>query len=182
MTPPAPLAAPPAAIATAAIAAAGSCVTAGCGARMPPAVAQSHGAQPAMTRSDASNLPVPALSAAATALLPLLDAASVQRLRELDPGDRNGLIGRILDTFVGSLARHTAELAQARAVGDHAALRQVAHTLKSSSASVGALELSRACAELEQMVREGATTAIAAPLARLEAQIQRLLAVTGRQP
>lgn len=133
-----------------------------------------------MTRPDAA--PPPALSAAAAALLPLLDAASLQRLRELDPGDRTGLIGRVLDTYVHSLARHAAELAQARAAGDPDALRMVAHTLKSSSASVGALELSLACAEVERLVREGAGAALEAPLARLEAQLQRLLAAAGRQP
>jgi HPt (histidine-containing phosphotransfer) domain-containing protein len=133
-----------------------------------------------MTRPDAD--PPPGLSAAAAALLPLLDAASVQRLRELDPGDRNGLIGRVLDTYASSLTRHAAELARARAAADHAALRQVAHTLKSSSASVGALELSLACAEVERLAREGAGAALEAPLARLEAQLQRLLAVVGGRP
>ncbi len=133
-----------------------------------------------MTRPDAA--PPPALSTAAAALWPLLDAASLQRLRELDPGDRNGLIGRVLDTFVNSLARHASELAQARAAGDAAALRQVAHTLKSSSASVGALELSQACAEVERLAREGQTAALVAPLARLEAQVQRLLTAAGPHP
>jgi HPt (histidine-containing phosphotransfer) domain-containing protein len=134
-----------------------------------------------MTRPDAA-VPPPALSAAAAALLPLLDAASLQRLRELDPGDRNGLIGRVLDTYVASLARHAAELEQARAAGDHAALRLVAHTLKSSSASVGALALAQVCAEVEQLARDGAGAALEAPLARLEAQLAQLLAVAGRLP
>jgi len=133
-----------------------------------------------MTQPDA--VPSPALSAAAAALLPQLDAASLQRLRELDPGGRNGLIGRVLDTYASSLARHAAELAQARASGDHAALRMVAHTLKSSSASVGALELSHACAEVERLAREGASAALEAPLASLEAQVHHLLAVAGSRP
>lgn len=116
----------------------------------------------------------------AAALLAVLDAASVQRLRELDPDGRNGLIARILDTFVESLARHAREFAQARAAGDREALRRIAHTLKSSSASVGALELSRTCADVERRVRDGdEVAALQAPLDQLERDLQCLLALAG---
>ncbi|WP_162910937.1 Hpt domain-containing protein [Azohydromonas sediminis] len=134
-----------------------------------------------MTRPDdrVPDAPPPAAGASA-ALLPVLDAASVQRLRELDPDGRNGLIARILDTFVESLVRHAREFAQARAAGDHDALRRVAHTLKSSSASVGALDLSRTCADVERRVREGDVAALDAPLDLLAAHLQRLLVLAGR--
>ena len=42
----------------------------------------------------------------------------------------------------------------ARRSGDRAGIRHVAHTLKSSSASVGATLLSQLCAEIEAMVRQ----------------------------
>jgi len=45
----------------------------------------------------------------------------------------------------------------------------IAHTLKSSSASVGALALSARCAEIERRLREGAD-------GDLQADVQRLLA------
>ena len=41
----------------------------------------------------------------------------------------------------------------ARHTGDRNAIRLVAHTLKSSSASIGALTLSRLCAQLEGDIR-----------------------------
>lgn len=114
-------------------------------------------------------------------LLAALDAASVQRLRELDPDGVHGLLERVLDTFVDSLARHLDELQAARAAADAAGLRHVAHTLKSSSASVGALELSRGCADVERALRERPDTPPdAAALDALAAQMQRLLSLAGR--
>jgi HPt (histidine-containing phosphotransfer) domain-containing protein len=86
-----------------------------------------------------------------------LDEAALARLRELDPEGRHGVIERVLTAYEKSLVRHLdlmrAELPAPRAE----ALAALAHTLKSSSASVGALALSRACAALEQQSRAGAT-------------------------
>lgn len=122
--------------------------------------------------------PDPASSAAG--LLAALDAAAVQRLRELDPDNKHGLLARVFDTFADSLVKHVGELEQARAGNDREAMRQIAHTLKSSSASVGALELSRACAEVERLVREGHTGSLDAPLDTIVAQMRHLLALAGR--
>jgi HPt (histidine-containing phosphotransfer) domain-containing protein len=60
----------------------------------------------------------------------------------------------VLRAFDTSLQRLLGQLEQARAAGDITAMRHVAHTLKSSSASVGALELSRICADIERRLRE----------------------------
>lgn len=87
-------------------------------------------------------------------LTDVLDAQALERLRELDPQGTNGLLPRVLLAFDTSLERLLGQLAQAREHGDAVAMRHVAHTLKSSSASVGALELSRICADIERRLRE----------------------------
>ena len=84
----------------------------------------------------------------------VLDAESLERLRELDPQGANGLLPRVLRAFDNSLERLLGQLADARERSDAVAMRHVAHTLKSSSASVGALELSRICADIERRLRE----------------------------
>jgi HPt (histidine-containing phosphotransfer) domain-containing protein len=84
----------------------------------------------------------------------ILDGAALDRLRELDPTGAAGLLPRVLSAFETSVARLLPELAQARANGDLQAIGRVAHTLKSSSASIGALRLSALCAECEQLARE----------------------------
>ena len=84
----------------------------------------------------------------------LLDAAAIARLRELDPDGANKLMERVVAAYMQSLERLLPELAAAR-VGDIdlAVVRHVSHTLKSSSASLGALALARRCAEIEALAR-----------------------------
>ncbi len=85
----------------------------------------------------------------------VLDAAALERLRELDPKGENQLLQRVLKAFETSVARLVPQLLQARAAADSAAIRHVAHTLKSSSASIGALALSQMCAHIEASARAG---------------------------
>ena len=87
---------------------------------------------------------------------PVLDEAALQRLRDLDPEGKSRLLERVLRAFEGSVARLGAQLVEARAKNDMQSVRHAVHTLKSSSASVGALRLSRLCAEIEAAVRQEA--------------------------
>jgi HPt (histidine-containing phosphotransfer) domain-containing protein len=105
----------------------------------------------------------------------LLDAASLDRLRELDPGGRNGLLQRVLRTYTQSLERLLVQWRAARAAGDNNALRVIAHTLKSSSASVGALELSALCADVEARLRDQQHDGAEARLDALAAEAERIL-------
>jgi HPt (histidine-containing phosphotransfer) domain-containing protein len=103
-----------------------------------------------------------------------LDEGALARLRELDPQGANGLLPRVIRAYFDSLAKLLPELEAARGpVPDFDKLRQVAHTLKSSSASLGALELSQRCAQVELLARErrgeGLDGEIEAMLAGIEA-------------
>ncbi len=86
----------------------------------------------------------------------VLDAGALARLRELDPDGRHGVVRRVLTVYEVSLARHLEQM-RSELQAPSAALAIVAHTLKSSSASVGALVLARACEALEHRLRLGAT-------------------------
>jgi len=110
-------------------------------------------------------------------LLATLDAESVGRLRELDPTGASGLLLRVLRAFDGSLQRLLQQLQDARGAGDFASMRHVAHTLKSSSASVGALHLSKLCADIESRVRQGQTEGLEPLLDGMVSESTRLLAV-----
>jgi two-component system sensor histidine kinase/response regulator len=85
----------------------------------------------------------------------IFDADAVRRLHELDPKGENRLMQRLFKTFETSLARLIPQLIEAHDLGDLDTMRLVAHTLKSSSASVGALKLSTLCAEIEGLIRSG---------------------------
>jgi HPt (histidine-containing phosphotransfer) domain-containing protein len=109
-------------------------------------------------------------------LMAVLDAEAIARLRELDPTGANGLLERVLRAFETSLQRLLQQLQQAREAGDHAAMRHVAHTLKSSAASIGALELSRLCADAERRLRQDETDGLGAVLDGMVAESDRVLA------
>jgi hypothetical protein len=63
-------------------------------------------------------------------------------------------------TYETSLVRQMAQLVEARDRGDAVAIGNLAHTLKSSSASIGALALSALCADIERLVRGGETAGL----------------------
>jgi HPt (histidine-containing phosphotransfer) domain-containing protein len=116
--------------------------------------------------------PQPQLAATA----PALDEASLQRLHELDPHGANRVVERVLQAFEASLLRLLPLARQAVQQCDEEALRHVVHTLKSSSASVGALQLSQHCAEIENRLRQQQADGLAERIDALVAEGERVLA------
>jgi len=110
------------------------------------------------------------------AAIAVLDEASLQRLHELDPDGTNRVVERVLRAFEASLQRLLPQSAQAFAQGDLDAVRHVVHTLKSSSASVGALELSQRCGEIENRLRAMQQVDLDTLLDGLNAEGRRVLA------
>ena len=76
------------------------------------------------------------------------------------------LIGDYLDDAAARLAR----MQQAVAASDAKALMLEAHTLKSSSANLGALGLSAIAKRLEEMARAGNLAAVAGPVKQFAEQ------------
>lgn len=97
-----------------------------------------------------------------------LDAAALARLRELDPDGRHGVVNRVLAAYETSLIRLLGQLRDTNIARDPALVAGIAHTLKSSSASVGALALAASCTDVELRLRAGAAD-------DLHADVQRLL-------
>jgi len=83
----------------------------------------------------------------------VLDSSSLDQLRQLDPTGGSGFVARVLGTYIRSLGRHEAEARQACSAGQWDVLARAAHTLKSASASVGAITFSEICAEIEACIR-----------------------------
>ena len=119
----------------------------------------------------------PARRAAGSAAAPTamtLDVDALDRLRELDPAGKGRLLERVLRAFETSAARLSLQFREARRTDDMAGIRHVAHTLKSSSASIGALALARLCAEIEASIRDGSFASLPD---RLDAMDRELAAV-----
>jgi CheY-like chemotaxis protein len=108
----------------------------------------------------------------------VLDEQALARLRELDPRGDNKLLERVLKAFETSVGRLLPQLQDSRRLGDRAGIRHVAHTLKSSSASIGAIKLSQQCADIETMIRleriEDLDTRVDAMCAEVQIVLQAL--------
>ena len=112
----------------------------------------------------ATALPATADAAAATDTAPspppprvwrdVFDEVAVHRLLELDPLGHNHLVERVTKMFANSVDKYIGQLEDAWGARDFKTVRDVAHTMKSSSANLGALKLSHTCVEIETAIRE----------------------------
>jgi HPt (histidine-containing phosphotransfer) domain-containing protein len=86
--------------------------------------------------------------------LPLVDLDVVAELRE-STGDDMDFVRELISTYVDESAGNITALEAAMAAGDVAGVVRPSHTLKSSSASIGAMRLSELCRGIEVASREG---------------------------
>jgi PAS domain S-box-containing protein len=124
----------------------------------PPGDATPADLPPAPSPAVANTPAAPNVTQVAPAAAPAraeLDPQALKRLHDLDPNGDNKLLERVLKAFEASVGRLQPMLLEAHANGDLAGISHVAHTLKSSSASIGAIKLSQMCAEIELMIRQG---------------------------
>ena len=84
----------------------------------------------------------------------ILDQAVVDELRESVGGDE-AFVKELVGAYLAETPAHLEAIAAAAAQGDAAALVRPAHTLKSSSAALGAMRLAVLGKQLEFGAREG---------------------------
>jgi len=97
---------------------------------------------------------------------------ALDNIRALSPANGDALLERVLQAFLSDTPAllHTIQLAIAS--DDAGQLRKAAHSLKSSSANVGAHALAQRCKEIEQLGRNNTTAGAAALLADMERSFQ----------
>ena len=83
----------------------------------------------------------------------VLDAITLQGLRELGGEDDPGLFAELIDLFLEDAPLRMEELRRGLDKRDMPLLERAAHTLKSSSANIGALSMSCICKRIETSVR-----------------------------
>jgi len=108
-----------------------------------------------------------------------LEAPSLESLRELG-GD--ALVAQVIDAFVADAPDVLATVRLSLEQGDVDKLRRAAHTLKSNSATIGAVAFSELCRELEQRAKNGDLAGAAEVAARIDAEYAGLhTAITAFQ-
>jgi HPt (histidine-containing phosphotransfer) domain-containing protein len=101
----------------------------------------------------------------------IIDLATVNQLKEMMGAE---FIGELIDAYCQETPQLIAALQQALAQGDADALQRAAHSIKSSSASLGALGFSASARELEMIGRGGNIDGVAPAVERLVSDYERV--------
>ncbi|MFL5726196.1 MAG: Hpt domain-containing protein [Chloroflexota bacterium] len=94
-----------------------------------------------------------------------IDEAAFANLLEMTGGDRE-FVDELVDTYLAEGETLVDELRAAAAANDTESMVRPAHSMKSSSVNVGAIELGALCRALEEDARTGA---VADPVGRAKA-------------
>lgn len=135
-----------------------------------PVASSAQVAEPATATS------APVAEAGAVSIEAIFDSESLRRLRELDPKGANKLLERVAKAFENSVGRLLPQLEESIKAQDNPGILHVVHTLKSSSASIGALKLSHQCAEVESMIRRQSGEDLSPRIQEIPAEVNRVLA------
>jgi signal transduction histidine kinase/DNA-binding response OmpR family regulator/HPt (histidine-containing phosphotransfer) domain-containing protein len=117
--------------------------------------------------------PAPAGSGNGTSAI---DPGFLRQFRQLDPNGGLTLVARVMRVYLESSETIAAELQSAVENGDAMAIRHTAHSLKSSSANVGASALAACLKEIELLGKEGKVTDASALMTTLDGEYQRAVA------
>jgi HPt (histidine-containing phosphotransfer) domain-containing protein len=98
-----------------------------------------------------------------------LQREALDAIRELS-GDSPELLKQVVQAYLDSMPPLLSQLNAGFSSSDLNSIRHAAHTMKSSSASLGAIDLSQMCAKLEAAARAGAIPADAPSAKTIEAE------------
>jgi CheY-like chemotaxis protein/HPt (histidine-containing phosphotransfer) domain-containing protein len=102
----------------------------------------------------------------------VLDTATLDGLRALQSDTGSNFLSRAIDAFLESSNVLAREIRDANETGDSAAIARAAHTLKSSSAQLGAVKLSALCKEIEARGRARSSDGIADLVREFDAELE----------
>jgi signal transduction histidine kinase/CheY-like chemotaxis protein/CHASE3 domain sensor protein/HPt (histidine-containing phosphotransfer) domain-containing protein len=108
--------------------------------------------------------------------VPVLDPAVIADLRMLDSGQGPSLIEELGALFLAMVPEKLRAMQAALDRGDSEALRRVAHQMTSSSGNLGAKELSRLCAALEDLSGDAGEKEALEFVREIEAEAARVCA------
>lgn len=97
--------------------------------------------------------------------LPILDDAVIAELRESTGGDMD-FVRELVEAYIDEGRGYLEAMVAAAAAGDAEAMLRPAHTLKSSSATMGAMRLAGLCRAIEEAARDGRSASFAADVAQ----------------
>ncbi len=106
----------------------------------------------------------------------VIDMKALDTIRALQQPGAPNLLEQVVKVYFDDAPRLTRSMREALASGDSGALQRAAHTLKSGSATLGALKLAELCKEMETQARAGRLADAERGIARIEDEYGRVRA------
>jgi HPt (histidine-containing phosphotransfer) domain-containing protein len=103
----------------------------------------------------------------------VLDPQAIENLRALNPDDNDEFLREIAGIFLEDTPLRISELDQSALASDTAKFVRAAHSIKGSSANIGAAALRAAAEKLEHQSRTQGLADIAALVAEVKAEFSR---------
>jgi histidine phosphotransfer protein HptB len=103
----------------------------------------------------------------------VIDPQAIENLRALNPGDNDDFLREIAGIFLEDTPQRIAELDQSLAAGDLPKFTRAAHSIKGSSANLGAMALRAVAEKLEHQCRTQGLVEVTALLADLKSEFAR---------
>jgi HPt (histidine-containing phosphotransfer) domain-containing protein len=114
----------------------------------------------------------------------VLDPLAIENLRALNPGDNDEFLREIAGIFLEDTPLRIAELDQSAAANDTPKFTRAAHSIKGSSANIGATALRAVAEKLEHQSRTQGLNGVAPLVEQLKLEFSRtdgaLRALIGR--
>lgn len=112
---------------------------------------------------------------------PTFDLQVLKDLRVLVGEDADMIVGELIECFLQDTAELLKQMAIAIAQANFSELKTAAHSLKSSSASVGAMTLSALARELEAIAHQGNVDQVSDKLTQLAAEFEQVHPYLARE-
>jgi signal transduction histidine kinase/CheY-like chemotaxis protein len=87
-----------------------------------------------------------------------IDNKVLDNIRALDQPGKDSILTRIIDLYLNETPQQLAKLHRAQNAADAETLHNIAHSMKSGSANLGAMHLANLCKELEQKAKQVSLT------------------------
>lgn len=111
----------------------------------------------------------------------VLEAKALQSLRDMLGDAASAVIATVIESYLQDAPKLVEEIQTAIAQADCVLLKQAAHTLKSSSATLGAATLAQLCQDLERVSQTGAIAEGVSKAAQLSAEYEQVRAALQRE-
>jgi signal transduction histidine kinase/DNA-binding response OmpR family regulator len=110
-----------------------------------------------------------------------LDPAPLEQLRQLEALDHPGFVANLCQEFLADTPVRIQRMTETLSSGEFNVLEREAHSLKSSSASLGAMELSKLCGTIETSARTKTVDGVEQLLEQLTQELSRVEAELRRE-